>query len=133
MPEYAQRPAGVLTKTDVLRALSYTRAETMDIQITNVSLLRRASKADVAERIEEIASRHQEMDVIHAHVRVHEHEENRRGDSLVQCKSRLRTDRDEVAGTGKGYGADEALRVALDKLERNVLELKGRQSDEEQH
>ena len=131
VPEYAERVAGVLTKTDVLRALSYTQAETMDVQITNVDLLRRNSKADVAERIEAIAARHEDMDVIHAHVRFHEHEENRRGESLVQCKVRLRTDQEEVAGTGEGYGADEALRIALDKLERNVLDLKGRRSDAE--
>ena len=132
VPEYADRPTGVLTKTDVLRALSYTQEETMDVQITNVSLLQRASKADVAERVEEIAGRHADMDVLHAHVRFHEHEEGLRGDPLVQCKIRLRTDQEEVAGTGEGYGADEALRIALDKLERNVLELKGRRSDEEE-
>jgi CBS domain-containing protein len=132
VPEYAERPTGVLTNTDVLRALSYTQEETMDIQITNVALLRRASKADVAERIEEIASRHQKMNVIHAHVRFHEHEEGLRGEPLIRCQVRLRTDQEEVAGTGEGYGADEALRIALDKLERNVLELKGRRSGDEE-
>jgi CBS domain-containing protein len=132
VPEYAERPTGVLTKTDVLRALSYTQEETMDVQITNVKLLRRASKADVAERIEEIADRYQDMNVIHAHVRFREHKEGLRGEPLVRCEARLRTDQEEVAGTGEGYGADEALRIALDKLERNVLEMKGRYSDEEE-
>jgi hypothetical protein len=35
-----------------------------------------------------------------------------------------------VAGSGEGYGAEHAFHVALDKLERNVLELKGVNADE---
>jgi hypothetical protein len=36
-----------------------------------------------------------------------------------------------MAGSGEGYGADNAFHVALDTLERNVLERKGVQADEE--
>jgi hypothetical protein len=43
----------------------------------------------------------------------------------------LRTNKGQVAGSGEGYGAENAFRVAVDKLERNVLELKGVTADEE--
>ena len=123
---------GVLTKTDVLRALSYTEEDHLDVQITNVDLLAGHDRQDVRERIEAVSDKYEDLHVIHAHVRFHAHEEGQRGESLVQCKIRLRTDAEDedVPGSGEGFGADEALRVALEKLERNVLELKGRRSDE---
>ena len=122
---------GVLTKTDVLRALSYTEEEVMDVQITNINLLDTISRADIRASIEEISEKYQKMRVRHAHVRFHEHKEKLRGTPLMQCTIRLRTNRGQAGGTGEGYGADQAFSVARDKLERNVLEMKGLQSDRE--
>jgi CBS domain-containing protein len=123
--------AGVLTKTDVLRALTYTEEEHMDVQITNVALLETISREEIVREVEGTADKYAEMQVQHAHVRFHEHQEKLRGTPLVQCQIRLRTNFGQVAGTGEGYGADSAFHVALDKLERNVIELKGIQADEE--
>lgn len=52
------------------------------------------------------------------------------GNSLILCPIRLRTNQNQIAGTGEAYGADNALALALDKLEGNVLGRKGRHSDE---
>ncbi|RKD94659.1 CBS domain-containing protein [Halopiger aswanensis] len=122
---------GVITKTDVLRALTFTEEERMDVQITNISMLDTISREGVVEGIEEVADKYQDMQVHHAHVRFKEHKEKLRGTPLVHCQIRLRTNKDQVAGTGEGYGAENAFRVALEKLERNVLEMKGVASDEE--
>jgi CBS domain-containing protein len=122
---------GVITKTDVLRALTFTEEDHMDVQITNVSLLDTISRQDVRESIEEITDKYQKMQVRHAHVRFHEHKEKLRGTPLIQAKIRLRTNRGQVAGSGEGYGAEQAFGVAQDTLERNVLELKGVESDRE--
>ncbi|MFB6073347.1 MAG: CBS domain-containing protein [Halobacterium sp.] len=122
---------GVLTKTDVLRALSYTEEEHLDVQITNIDLLDALSRQEIQERIEEVANKYGDMHVHHAHVRLHKHKEKLRGTPLIQSQIRLRTNKGQVAGTGEGYGADNAFHVALDKLERNVLELKGIEHDEE--
>lgn len=121
----------VITKTDVLRALTYTAESHLDVQVTNPDLLRDTGREDVAERIEEIASKFQELDVIHAHVTFQKHEEQHRGESLIRSQVRLFTDETQLAGTGEGYGAETALSIALDKLERNVLELKGKRSPDE--
>ncbi|WP_248516255.1 CBS domain-containing protein [Salinarchaeum laminariae] len=123
---------GILTKTDVLRALSYTEETHLDVQITNIRLQDTISRQDVREAIEEVADKYQKMQVQHAHVRYHKHKEKLRGTPLIQCQIRLRTNKGQIAGSGEGYGARNAFHVALDKLERNVLELKGIQSDEEQ-
>ncbi|EMA09660.1 CBS domain-containing protein [Haloarcula marismortui] len=123
--------AGILTKTDVLRALTYTEEEHMDVQITNIKLLDTISRADLRADIEQVADKYGAMQVQHAHVRFHEHKEKLRGTPLIQCQIRLRTNKGQAAGSGEGYGAETAFNVALDKLERNVLELKGVQADEE--
>ena len=122
---------GVVTKTDVLRALSYTEEDVMDVQVTNVNLLDTISRDDIRASIEGISEKYRDMRVRHAHVRFHEHKEKLRGTPLMQCKIRLRTNRGQVAGSGEGYGAEQAFNVARDKLERNTLELKGVQSDRE--
>ncbi len=122
--------AGVVTKTDVLRALTYTDEDHMDVQITNIDLLD-ADRSHVRESIEAVVDKYQRMQVRHAHVRLHEHKEKLRGTPLVLCKIRLRTNRGQIAGSGEGYGAKSAFHVALDTLERNVLEVKGVHSDEE--
>lgn len=130
-PEYDERVAGVVTKTDVMRALSYTQEEGMDVQITNVDALRSTSREEVGQRLLEISDKHRTMDVHHVHVRFQEHDESLRGESLYRCQIRMRTSDGQVAGTGEGYGGDEAFSLALETLERNVLERKGKRSDEE--
>ncbi|MDQ2051358.1 CBS domain-containing protein [Natronolimnohabitans sp. A-GB9] len=122
---------GVVTKTDVLRALTFTEEEHMDVQITNISMLDTISRESVVESIQDVADKYQDMQVMHAHVRFKEHQEKLRGTPLIHCQIRLRTNKGQVAGTGEGYGAENAFRVAIDKLERNVLEVKGVTSDEE--
>jgi len=122
---------GILTKTDVLRALTFTEQEHMDVQITNIKLLDTITRDAIREDIEEVADKYQRMQVQHAHVRFHEHKEKLRGTPLIQCQIRLRTNKGQAAGSGEGYGADTAFRVALDKLERNVLELKNVRADEQ--
>ncbi|WP_418282852.1 CBS domain-containing protein [Halorubrum sp. DTA98] len=122
---------GIVTKTDVLRALTFTEQESMDVQITNVDLLGTTSRGHVVESIEQVADKYAAMHVMHAHVRFHEHKEKLRGTPLLQCQIRLRTNEGQVAGSGEGYGAEHAFHVALDKLERNVLEIKGVNADEE--
>ena len=123
--------AGIITKTDVLRALTYTEEDHMDVQITNIKLLDTLTREEIREEIQSTADKYQEMQVQHAHVRFHKHKEKLRGTPLIQCQVRLRTNKGQVAGSGEGYGADMAFNVALDKLERRVLELKGVRADEE--
>jgi CBS domain-containing protein/ribosome-associated translation inhibitor RaiA len=131
LDENDRQVGGVVTKTDVLRALTFTEEEAMDVQITNIDLLDAISREDIRTDIAQVTDKYREMQVHHAHVRFQQHKEKLRGTPLIQCQIRVRTNRGQVAGSGEGYGADAAFHVALDKLERNVLELKGIQSDEE--
>lgn len=130
-PEDDTAVEGVVTKTDVLRALTYTAADRMDVQITNVDLLDTLSREDVRRNVTDVSDKYRDMQVQHAHVRLTEHDETLRGTNLIQCQIRLRTNHGQVAGTGEGYGAESAFHVALETLERNVLELKGIRADAE--
>ena len=130
-PDDDREVEGVVTKTDVLRALTYTEEQAMDVQITNIDLLDAITREEIRERITQIASKYSDMQVQHVHVRFHKHKEKLRGTPLIHAQIRMRTNRGQVAGTGEGYGADNAFFVALDKLERNVLELKNIRADEE--
>jgi CBS-domain-containing membrane protein len=123
---------GIITKTDVLRALTFTEEESMDVQITNVKLLDSIDRGEIVESITQVVDKYQAMNVIHAHVRFHEHKEKLRGTPLIQAQIRLRTSHGQLAGSGEGYGANHAFHVALDKLERNVLERKGVNADAKQ-
>jgi len=123
---------GIITKTDVLRALTFTEEESMDVQITNVKLLDSIDRAEIVDSITQVVDKYQAMNVIHAHVRFHEHKEKLRGTPLIQAQIRLRTSHGQLAGSGEGYGANHAFHVALDKLERNVLERKGVNADAKQ-
>ncbi len=130
-PPEEQTVDGILTKTDVLRALTYTEEEHMDVQVTNVHLLDSLTRDQIQQRIETVADKYQKMQVHHAHVRLKQHKERIRGTPLMQCGIRLRTNKGQVGASGEGYGARNAFGVALDTLERRVLELKGVQADEE--
>jgi CBS domain-containing protein/ribosome-associated translation inhibitor RaiA len=122
---------GVITKTDVLRALTFTEEEHLDVQITNVELLETVDRGHVRQSIEEVVDKYQKMQVVHAHVRLHEHKEKLRGTPLINCKIRLRTDKGQISSSGEGYGARAAFHVALDKIERQVIERKEVVADEE--
>jgi CBS domain-containing protein/ribosome-associated translation inhibitor RaiA len=124
-------PQGVVTKTDVLRALSFTEEEHLDVQITNIDLLDTISRQEIRETVEAVADKYSKMQVQHAHVRFHKHKEKLRGTPLIRAQIRLRTNRGQAAGSGEGYGAEAAFYVAVDTLERNVLEMKGIEADEE--
>lgn len=122
--------SGIITKSDILRALSYTEDDHLDVQITNIDLLDTLSREEIRASITEVADKYQQMQVHHAHVRFQRHKERLRGVPLINCQIRLRTGFGQVAGSGEGFGADSAFHVALDKLERNVLAKKGVHRDE---
>ncbi|MDY6780737.1 MAG: CBS domain-containing protein [Halobacteria archaeon] len=120
-----QNPVGIVTKTDVLKSLTWTEEENLDVQISNIDLLDTMSREDVAEMIEDVASKYSEMQVLNAHVHLKKHKEKMRGNPLILVRMNLHTNKGQFVGTDEGYGAKHALRLACDKLERQVLSAKG--------
>lgn len=118
--------AGIVTTTDLLRALTWTEDDHMDVQVFGVKYMDDLSREDIVERIEELDGKYAKMDIIEANVQFHRHREKFRGTPLLQATVRLFTDEGRFAGTGEGYGASAAFDEAADKLERNVMDDKTR-------
>ncbi len=119
-------PVGIITKTDILRSLTWTEEDArMDVQISNVHLLEPMTPDDVAEMLEEISDKYADMQVLHASVHLKRHKEKMRGNPLMLAKIILYTNKGQFVVKGEGYGPGNALRLARDKLERRVLSAKG--------
>ncbi|PSQ19630.1 signal transduction protein [Halobacteriales archaeon QS_8_69_26] len=119
---------GIVTKTDALRALTWTDGDRIPVQIFNVDLLATLTREDVAERIEEIDRKYGAMDVLEVNVIFHEHRERLRGVPLVLATIRLFTDEGMFSGSGEEYGARAAFDAAADVVEKNALRDKDRET-----
>ena len=116
------RPAGIVTKTDVLRSLTWTDETQFPVQIVGIDLLDDISRRAVSEMVEQTTRKFGDMRVLEANVYLHKHEEKLRGTPLLMARIRLFTDRGHFVGTGEGYGAAHALHLARNTLERQILE-----------
>lgn len=113
---------GIVTKTDVLRALTWTDETRLPVQITNVDLMDDISRAELARLIEDRTRKYGDMNVLEAKVHLHEHDEQFRGTPLLLARLRLFTDKGYFVGSGEGYGASHAIRLAANVVERQILE-----------
>ncbi|WP_415383586.1 CBS domain-containing protein [Halosimplex sp. TS25] len=122
---------GIVTLTDVLRSLTWTPDEGgTRLQIFGTRYLTSMTREEVADIIDKVEGKYDEMDVIEAYVILHKHKERQRGSPLIQATIRLFTDRGRFAGTGEEYGDAPAIRAARDNLERTVLDDKGQTMQE---
>lgn len=113
---------GILTRTDVLAALSIPEETAIPVQITNIDLLDDCTREAVVELVEDTVRKDGNLTVLEANVYLHEHDEKLRGTPLLMARIRLFTDRGHFVGTGEGYGASHALGIARDTLERQILD-----------
>lgn len=133
VPDEFESPSGIVTTTDLLRALTWTGDdEVADVQVMGVDLLDDLSRETIADRIDEIDHKYEKMDVLEANVMFHKHKERHRGTPLVQCTVRLFTTEGLFSGTGEEYGARGAFRTAAEIAESNALDDKERGSPRNQ-
>jgi CBS domain-containing protein len=121
-------PLGIVTKTDVLRSLTWTGETHPPVQVKNVDLLDDISREDVVELVEDVTRKYGNLNLIEATVDLHRHDETLRGTPLILARLRLYTDKGHFVGTGEGYGASHAIHLALNVVERQLLE--GKAQDE---
>jgi CBS domain-containing protein len=114
-------PIGIITKTDVIEALTWEREERRPVQVFGLDLLDRMDYDDISALIESVTSKYGEMSVIKASIELQEHKEQSRGVPLVLARIRLVTDRGYFTADGEGYGATHALRLAANAVERQLL------------
>ncbi|WP_435334268.1 CBS domain-containing protein [Haloarchaeobius sp. TZWWS8] len=114
-------PIGIVTKTDVIEALTWEREDRQAVQVFGLDLLDGMDYDDVVALLESVTSKYGDMRVIKASIELNEHKEQSRGVPLVLARIRLVTDRGYFTAEGEGYGATHALRLAANGVERQVL------------
>lgn len=114
-------PIGIITKTDVIEALTWESDDRNAVQVIGIDLLEGMNYDEVAALIENVTSKYGGMTVIKASIELQEHKERSRGVPLVLARIRLTTDRGYFTADGEGYGAPHALRLAANAVERQLL------------
>ena len=117
-------PCGIVTKTDVLDALTWEAGGNRAVQVYGTDLLDDVQYEEVVAMVETFDDRDHGMNVLDAKVHLHEHDEKLRGTPLLLARIRLYTDQGLYIASGEGYGASHALNEARDVLERQIRDRK---------
>lgn len=117
-------PHGIVTKTDVLDALTWEAGGNRGVQVYGTDLIDDATYDDIVAMIDRLDELDREMTLLDAKVHLHEHDEKLRGTPLLLARVRLHTDRGLYVASGEGYGASQALNEAREVLERQIRDRK---------
>jgi CBS domain-containing protein len=118
------QPFGIVTKTDVLDALTWEAGGNRSVQVYGVDLLDDVQYDDIVAMVDKFDNRDDGMSVLDAKIHLHEHDEKLRGTPLLLARIRLYTDQGMYLASGEGYGASHALNEARDVLERQIRDRK---------
>jgi CBS domain-containing protein len=119
-------PDGIVTKTDVLAALTWEAPGNRAVQVYRSDLLDDTTYEDVVALVDGFEEHDGGMSVLDAKIHLHEHDEKLRGTPLLLARIRLHTDQGLYIASGEGYGASHALNQARDVLERRIRDRKTR-------
>ncbi|WP_433629398.1 CBS domain-containing protein [Halomicrococcus sp. NG-SE-24] len=115
-------PDGIVTKTDVLESLTWTGEERRPVQVFGIEHVNDITYEEIADMIENVARKYGDMTVLEAKIHLHEHDEKFRGTSLILARIRLYTDKGHFIASDEGFGASHALHLAMNAIERQILE-----------
>ena len=119
-----ERPAGILTKTDVLDSLTWEAGGNRAVQVYGSTLLDDVTYDDIVAMIDKFDDRDHGMSVLDARIHLQKHDEKRRGVPLLLARIRLHTDRGLYMASGEGFGGRHALNEARNVLERRIRDEK---------
>jgi CBS domain-containing protein len=119
-------PFGIVTKSDVLAALTWETEGSRAVQVTGMDLLDDLTYADVVDLVDGLDGKDDDLTVFDAKLHLHEHDETNRGTPLLLARLRLYTDRGMFTASGEGYGASQAVNEVRDVMERRLRDAKTR-------
>ncbi|MFW6321440.1 MAG: CBS domain-containing protein [Halohasta sp.] len=117
-------PFGILTKTDVLDALTWEAGGNRAVEVYGSEYLDDMSYDDIVEMVDEFDRRNDEMTILGAKIHLQRHTEQLRGTPLLLARIRLYTDDGFYIASGEGYGASHALGQTRDVIERQIRDRK---------
>jgi len=119
------RPAGILTKRDILEPLAEME---MPKQKISVQFSVKGVEIDAIQRgfiigdFESFASKYQKtLEAGALFVYMKTHGTNFKGQQLLHCRLQFRTRRGSFFSSSEGYGVEATFRTALDRLEKQLL------------
>lgn len=122
------RPAGIITKRDFLEPLAQmeqpTQRLTVQFSVKDVEVdeLQRGLMMD---DFDSFARRYGEtLESGTLFVYMKSHGADYKGDQLIHCRLQLRTVKGSFYGSSEGWGVEQTFRLALDRLESQILKNK---------
>ena len=117
-------PFGILTKTDLLDALTWEAGGNRAVQLYGSDLLDDMQYEDIVEMVDTFDDRDHSMTILDAKIHLQEHSEKLRGTPLLLARIRLHTDQGLYIASGEGYGASHAINTAADIIKRQIRDRK---------
>lgn len=122
----ADGPAGIVTKTDVLEALTWQDDGSRAVQVTGMDLLNDMNYYDVVDMVEGLARKSGDGSLVDAKLHLQKHQETHRGTPLLRASLRVQTDDGLLTASGEGYGASNAVNEVQDVMERRIRDRRTR-------
>ena len=117
-------PFGILTKTDVLDALTWEAGGNRAVEVYGSEYLDDIGYDDIVAMVDEFDRLNDEMTILDAKIHLQAHKEKLRGTPLLLARIRLYTDHGFYIASGEGYGASHALHQTRDVIERQIRDKK---------
>jgi CBS domain-containing protein len=122
------RVTGVVTRTDALRALADDERPPVDLRVGNPHLLSVTSREDIADRIRSLTTEYTDGHRPRGTVRLTALDDGHREEPVVRCVARVWTGENWLAKTAESVGAENALSLAVHRLERAFVESRRRET-----
>jgi len=123
------RPVGIVTKLDFLEPIVGVkmpeRELTIQFSIKDVGM-DEIQRSLMIEDFDSFTRRYKKMleaGTLFAYLKTHG--TNHKGDQLIHCRLQLRTVKGSYFASGEGWGVEQTFRIALDRLEKQILKSKG--------
>ncbi|MCW4009698.1 MAG: CBS domain-containing protein [Candidatus Bathyarchaeota archaeon] len=119
------RPIGLITKRDFLEPLAQMEqpAQRLTVQFSvkdvEVDEIQRGAMMDDFESFTHRYGETLEAGTLFVYMKTHG--TNFKGDQLIHCRLQFRTKKGAFFSSGEGYGVEQTFRVALDRLEGQIV------------
>ena len=129
------RPVGIITKRDFLEPLAQMELPvqklTVQFSVKDVEIdeIQRGAIMDDFESFTHRYGGTLEAGTLFVYMKTHG--TNFKGDQLIHCRLQFRTKKGVFFSSGEGYGVEETFRVALDRLEGQIVKSKELAHDRE--
>jgi hypothetical protein len=122
------RAVGILTKRDFLEPLAESEIPrkriTIQFSVKDVRIHDGQQKVILSD-FESFTSRYKEIvETGTLFVYMKTHGTNYKGERLIHCRLQFRTPKGSFFSSGEGFGVEQTFRLALDRIERQILRSK---------